>query len=277
MTPAFTRDSLEFELHRLSSAPRIIPRLAVLVNDPNMNPDDVIEVIRHDPALTTRLMAACKSAAIHHGAEVTNVSEAVGCLGFAQVYRIAVVIAFRSGFCGRFQVYEESADAIWQRAVATACFMEEFALEQDGDLGSAYTIGLLHMIGMFLLDWHCAEIPGARIPVRNLAKQLEMERKYSAFTHLEATALALDFWGFPREIYEPIRWYDRPQEAGEFVTKASHLQLAVSLSHDLGSPAIKAVFGSRNRPQLSPGGQSLDSLIPKVQRRLQAAIDFLRL
>ncbi|MFA5264410.1 MAG: HDOD domain-containing protein [Opitutaceae bacterium] len=277
MPSAFTRDSLEFELHHLSSAPRIIPKLAVLVNDPNMDPDDVIEVIRHDPALTTRLIAACKSAAIHHGTDVTNVSEAVGCLGFAQVYRIAVVVAFRSGFCSRFQVYEESADATWQRAVATACFMEEFALEDNGDLGMAYTIGLLHMIGMFLLDWHCAQIPGARIPVRNLARQLEMERKLSAFTHMEATALALDFWGFPKEIYEPIRWYDRPKDAGAFETNASHLQLAVCLSHELGAPAIKSVFGVKNRPHLSPGGQQLDSIIPKVQRKLQAAIDFLRL
>jgi HD-like signal output (HDOD) protein len=277
MPSTFTRDSLEFELRHLSSAPRIIPKLAMLVNDPNLNPDDVIEVIRHDPALTARLISACKSAAIHYGTNVTNVSEAVGCLGFAQVYRIAVVVAFRSGFCSRLQVYEESADAIWQRAVATACFMEEFAHEQNGALGLAYTIGIPHMIGVFLLDRHCSQIPGARIPVRNLSRQLEMERELSAFTHMEATALALDFWGFPKEIYEPIRWYDNPKGAGEFETNASHLQLAVNLSYELGIPTKKPVSKSRNRPLVSPGGRPLDSLIPKVQRRLQDAIGFLHL
>lgn len=276
MTPAFSRETLEYELNRLSSAPRIIPKLAVLVKDPNMNPDDVLEVIRHDPALTMRLIAACKSAAINRGDEVTSVTEAVQCLGFAQVYRIAVVIAFRSGFCGRFFAYQESADTIWQRAVACACFMEEFAIERDEDLGTAYTTGLLHMIGMFFLDWHCSQVPGARIPVGHLARQIEAERKYSELTHMEVSALALEYWGFPKEISEPIRWYATPEKAGNFDRQARELQLAIALSQDIFNP-IRAIFGAKTRATQNPDKLPLETIVPKVQRRLQAAIDFLRL
>ena len=73
MRSVYSQEILELELRRLSSAPRIVPRLAALVKDPNMNPEDVIEVIRHDPALTARVIGACKSAAVHHGGEVSNV------------------------------------------------------------------------------------------------------------------------------------------------------------------------------------------------------------
>ena len=277
MRSVYSQEILEFELRRLSSAPRIVPRLAALVKDPNMNPEDVIEVIRHDPALTARVIGACKSAAVHHGGEVSNVLEAVQCLGFNEVYRIAVVVAFRSGFCSRFSAYEISSDLVWKQAVAAACFMEEFALEEDQELGTPYTIGLLHMIGMFLIDWHCAQIPGARIPSRPFLRQLELERQHTGFTHMEISAMALEFWGFPREIVLPIRHYATPVEAGEFADTASALQLAVGLAQDISSPTLKNALVARTRPHLSPAGTPLENMIPKVQRRLQSALDFLRL
>jgi len=278
MALAYSREILEYELQRLSSAPRIVPKLAALVRNPNLNPEDVIEVIKHDPSLTTRLIASCKSAAVHHGAEVTNVHEAVQCLGFAEVYRIAVVVAFRSGFCTRFKSYDASSDAVWHQAVSAACFMEEFALEEDDELGTAYTVGLLHMIGMFLIDWHCGQIPGARIPTRPLSRQLETERKYVGLAHMEITAMALDFWGFPQEISAPIRFYCQPEEAPLALQgQARRLQLAVGLAQDLNNPNLKAAILAKQRPYLSPAGSPIETLIPKVQRRIQVALNFLKL
>jgi len=277
MRSVYTQEILEFELRRLSSAPRIVPKLQALVKDPNMNPEDVIDVIRHDPALTARIIGACKSAAVHRGEEVTNVMEAVQCLGFNEVYRIAVVVAFRSGFCSRFAAYEVSSDQVWQQAVAAGCFMEEFALELDREIGTPFTIGLLHMIGMFLVDWYCGQLPGARITSRPFLRQLELEREYTGYTHMEISAMALEFWGFPKDIVDPIRYYARPAEAGLHSEAAGQLQLAVSLAQDLGSPALKAAIAARTRPHLSPAGTPLESLLPKVQRRIQIAINFLRL
>ena len=279
ITPSYNREILEYELRRLSSAPRIVPKLAALVKDPNMNPEDVIEVIKHDPALTARIIAACKSATVNRGAVVTTVQEAVQCLGFAEVYRITVVVAFRSGFCTSFKAYECSSDAVWQNAVAAACFMEEFALEQDEEIGTPYTIGLLHMIGMFLIDWYCGQIPGARIPCRPFSKQLEAERKFTGYAHMEITAMALEFWGFPEEIIEPIRFYANSGESPALLhhAKAEQLMLAVSLAQDLASPNLKSSLASRSRPYLSPAGTPLENILPKVQRRLQNALNFLRL
>ncbi len=276
MSSVYTRDTLSFELQRLSSAPRIVPKLAALVKDPNMNPEDVIEVIRHDPALTTRLIAACKSAAVNHGEEVHSVIDAVQCLGFTEVYRIAVVVAFRSGFCGRFQVYDESADVIWQRAVSAACFMEEFASEADADLGGAFTIGLLHMIGMFFVDWHCAQLPGVRIPTRNLARQIEIERSRAGYGHMEISAMALEFWGFPKDMIEPIRWYMEPDKAGDHARSARQLNFAVNLAQDQAVSRVRAVFANRNRPVTTPAGNPLPPVIDKVEHRTQAAMAFLR-
>jgi HD-like signal output (HDOD) protein len=278
MAAVYSREILEYELQRLSSAPRIVPKLAALVRNPNLNPEDVIEVIRHDPSLTTRLIASCKSAAVHRGSEVTNVHEAVQCLGFSEVYRIAVVVAFRSGFCTRFKSYDASSDAVWHQAVSAACFMEEFALEADEELGLAYTMGLLHMIGMFLIDWHCSQIPGARISTRPFAKQLELERKYIGLAHTEISAMALDFWGFPQEISTPIRYYCEPEEApAEHQTQALRLQLAVGLAQDLNNPNLKAAIAAKLRPHLTPAGNPIEAIIPKVQRRLQVALNFLKL
>jgi len=278
MAAVYSLETLEYELQRLSSAPRIVPKLAALVRNPNLNPEDVIEVIRHDPSLTTRLIASCKSAAVHRGEDVTTVHEAVQCLGFSEVYRIAVVVAFRSGFCTRFKSYDASSDTVWQQAVAAACFMEEFALETDDELGTAYTVGLLHMIGMFLIDWHCSQIPGVRIPTRPFPRQLETERKLVGMGHMDISAMALEFWGFPPELCIPIRHYCEPSEAPRaHRLQAQRLQLAVGLAQDLNNPNLKAALAAKLRPHLSPAGNPLEPIIPKVQRRLQVALNFLKL
>jgi HD-like signal output (HDOD) protein len=278
MIPEYTREALEYELRRIPAAPRIIPKLAALVRDPNLNPEDVFEVIRHDPSLTARLIALCRSATVHRGSEVNTVSQAVQYLGFAQVYRIAVVVAFRSGFFVRFHAYQESADEVWRKALAVACFMEEFASETGDDMGESYTTGLLHMIGMFFLDWHCSQIPGAKIAKSTFETQLETERKLTGTTSLDISAMALDYWGFPKAICEPIRWSRAPQEGGVFGEQAARLQAAITLSQNLGVLTSRSVFGPRPKAlSLLVGGKPVESFAPIVHQRLAAAIDFLRL
>ena len=271
-----TRDILEVELHRLSAAPRIIPKLAALVRDPNMNPEDVIDVIRHDPALTARLIAACKSAAFHRQVEVSNVIDAVQRLGFAEVYRIATVVAFRGGFSGPFRVYEESAEEVWFRALATACFMDELALAEEGDHWAAYTTGLLHMIGVFFIDWHCAERPGFVIPLGSMPEQLRLEVECTGFTHMELSALALDYWGFGREIYEPIRWYHEPERAGPFAHQAQLLNLALDFSRALLAETKLTAYHRWWYAHVVRSTDPLGEVADRVQQRLQTVLEFLR-
>ena len=276
MDHELTRDIVEVELHRLSAAPRIIPKLAALVRDPNMNPEDVIDVIRHDPALTARLIAACKSAAFHRQVQVSNVIEAVQCLGFAEVFRIATVVAFRSNFSGPFHVYAESADEVWQRAVAAACFMDEFALEEEGDHWAAYTTGLLHMIGVFFIDWHCAGRSGAVIPPRSMPEQLRIEVERTGFTHMEISALALDYWGFAREIYEPIRWYHEPERAGPYAHQAELLSLALDFSRAVLAETKLTAYHRWWYAHVVRSSDPLDEVADRVQNRLQTVLEFLR-
>jgi HD-like signal output (HDOD) protein len=276
MDHELTRDILEVELHRLSAAPRIIPKLAALVRDPNMNPEDVIDVIRHDPALTARLIAACKSAAFHRQVQVSNVIEAVQCLGFAEVYRIATVVAFRGGFSGPFQVYAESAEEVWQRAIAAACFMEEFALAEEGDHWAAYTTGLLHMIGVFFVDWHCAGRSGDVIPLRSMSGQLRIEVERTGFTHMELSALALDYWGFPREIYEPIRWYHEPARAGPYAHQAELLGLSLDFSRAVLAETKLTAYHRWWYAHVVRSADPLGEVADRVQGRLQTILEFLR-
>jgi HD-like signal output (HDOD) protein len=276
MDHELTRDILEVELHRLSSAPRIIPKLAALVRDPNMNPEDVIDVIRHDPALTARLIAACQSAAFHRQVEVNNVIDAVQRLGFAEVYRIATVVAFRGGFSGPFHVYAESADEVWQRAIATACFMDEFALAEEGDHWAAYTTGLLHMIGVFFIDWHCAKRTGVVIPLRSMTEQLRLEVECTGLTHMEVSALALDYWGFPREIYEPIRWYHEPKRAGPYAHQAELLGLSLDFSRAVLAETKLTAYHRWWYAHVVRSTDPLAEVADRVQQRLQTILEFLR-
>lgn len=261
----------------LSMAPRIVPRLLALIQNPNANPEDIIELLRLDAALTAALIAVCRSAAIKRGDEVETVDDAVRCLGFLGVYRIVVLAAFKSGYSDHFYAYEDSPDALWRRTVMAGYYMDEFADELGGNRGLCYSCGLLHAIGMFYIDWHCEDRQLPSIPVSNRDLLLGIERTVTGTTHTELSATILDYWNFPAPIVEAIAYCDSIPELRHRHPLADALALAIRLAS-----ASKTELAQWSLPEVedkitTPGGNSLGPAIQRVEQLMQSTEHFMTL
>jgi HD-like signal output (HDOD) protein len=228
------RDSIIASIGDLSVTPRIIRHLSLFLKSPDADISPAVEAMKREPVLTAAMLAACNSPLHYRGEKPLSLEHAVLRLGFRETYRIALLITFRQGLRIANLPDNTVADYLWSRAITAACAMER--LSSTVHASAAYTVGLLHLVGCFILARNRCPLAvfNSTHPTAMLAAQ---EAAYGiAFP--EAGALALERWGFPAEIWMPIRFQLQPAEATEFIGETAHLARSVAV----------ADFIEQNRP-----------------------------
>jgi putative nucleotidyltransferase with HDIG domain len=224
-------------LKNLPPAPRVMPKLLKLLNNPNSLSTDIVELVELDASLTARLIGISNSAYYGSDAGITDLGEAVNRLGFKEIYR-TITNVYAKSFVGQsIKSYQIDAEERWFNSVATGLVMEIMTLRWNkGDSAAAYTIGLLHDIGKTAIN----EIFGsqyASVLERVESEQMELrhaEKLAFGFDHAEAGAALLKSWGFPDEIVEPIEMQYEPENAANYRTFASMLHLSRWIASGIG-------------------------------------------
>jgi HD-like signal output (HDOD) protein len=258
-------------------APRLVPRLLALVQDPDANPEDIIELIRMDAAISTMIIAVCRSAAIQRGEEVSSVDDAIRCLGFLGVYRIVLLLAFKRGYSDSFYLYRDTPNRLWRRTILTGYFMEEFADEIGANRATYYSCGLLHAIGMFYIDWHGESRKLPPIQIEDRRQMLSAERALVGHCHTELSAMILEFWGFPDTITKTVGQCDAAASQIGIAPGARHLALAIRLACAPQSLVASLIKGTTSEDLISPTGLPLGPIVERVVRHLECSERFLAL
>src|SRR5438045_7861595 len=85
-------DALIAELRHLPAAFEIVPRLLLLLEDPDADCDGMADVIRIDPGLTANVFRIANSARWGAAGKAASLSEAILRLGMREVYRLVIEI-----------------------------------------------------------------------------------------------------------------------------------------------------------------------------------------
>lgn len=221
------RDSVIAAIGELAVTPRVIRHMAVFLGSPDADIRPALEAMRTEPVLTTALLAAGNTPSHSRGQKLLTVDAAVLRLGFRETYRIALLVTFRQGL--RIPGLPDSriADHLWSRAVTTACAMEKLTLD-PAQREFAYTVGLLHLIGAFVLARN-AVLEGLWDPTHPASLQRVLEASMGA-DFPEAGGIALRHWDFPEEIWVPVKHQLTPGSARGHTTVTARLASAVRLA-----------------------------------------------
>ncbi len=235
-------EELVRHLEFLPSAPRILPRLKQLLSDGNSSIHEVVELVRLDPGISARVLQFGNSAYFSHGLRCYTVEEAVNRVGYDQIYALVSTAVASQVLVRPLESYGMDADASWQNAVACALAAEMLADCVKADRKVAYTIGLLHGIGMIAIDdWVLHNQPGLRFTSAGLPLECCVsERSVVGFHQAEAGAALLRLWEFPQVMSEPVRWQYLPGGT------AAHFQLA-ALLHT--AKAVRTLVLQPNAPK----------------------------
>lgn len=254
------RDSIIASIGDLAVTPRVIRHLSVFLKDPNNDMSPAIEAMKAEPVLTAAMLAACNSPAHYRGERLLTLEAAVLRLGFRETYRIALLVTFRQGLLIRNLPDNRHADYLWSRAVTAACAME--ALSPSAEAAPiGYTIGLLHLIGCFILARNGAKMAG--FDSTNPAAMARAQEAACGMAFPEVGGLALQQWEFSPEIWVPIRFQQAPAEAGKFSDFAFLLSRAVALAHFIEQCRPDSPI---YRPSVI-GGAFTDPVVGKVEAR----------
>ena len=212
----FSPEDVIREVKNLPSAPKVLPRLKQLLSDPNSAMHEIVALIRLDPGIAARVLQTANSAYFNSkGVRCVMVDEAVQRVGYDEVYELVAYAVASQVLARPLDVYEIEADALWRSSVACAIAAELVAIRVGQDHNIAYTIGLLHRVGMVAIDeWALRHAPGLKFKAAPLPRETaETERAVLGFSQAEVGAMLLEQWNFTAEMSDPIRWQYAPHSS----------------------------------------------------------------
>lgn len=209
----------------LPPAPEVLPKLVRIMQDPDTDSNDVVELISTDPGIIAGVLKLSNSGAYSPPSPVTDLNDAVNLLGIKEVYRIVSLVTSGEFLDGALPSMDIKKGCLWEHSLAVALLMDIIAKDITEMEGLPYTLGMLHDIGKLLMHLGCGE------SYVDIFKKVETERlsldkaedEKLGFDHARAGATMLEEWNFPEEITVPIRYQYNPDEA------PSHKELAGAL------------------------------------------------
>jgi HD-like signal output (HDOD) protein len=213
---------------KLPPTPQILPRLQSLLRNPDSGIHDIISLLKVDAPMTAQIVRLSNSAYFGASDPSQSLEEAVGRLGFREVYKVVSMAATSQVFGGDIPAYRLKKGELLSHSIACAVAMVEVDSHgmQEG-LDTVYTIGLLHSLGKVVINQYYLK-HGLEIYTADAETEFTpaLERKLLGFDHADAGAAILRKWNFPKEIYEPIQFQYNPLEAPSVSVGACMLYVA---------------------------------------------------
>ncbi len=201
----------------------IFGRLEGLLRQPDTGLDEIVDLVRVDPALTFQIIRLGNSAFYGLKNHCDSLEEAVARIGFGDIHSLVGLVAARHACQQDLPAYQISAVRFWENAVATGQVMSALAARNGTDANTAYSTGLLRNLGRIVLNNHVGAV---RYPGAAGAPDLAAwEQATYGLTGAEAGATLLEHWRFSAATVSAVRSHVAPATAGE-VGAAAMLHLA---------------------------------------------------
>lgn len=277
---ALSPEDIVREVKHLPSAPKVLPRLKRLLSDGNSAMQEIVALVRLDPGIAARVLQTANSAYFRGGIRCTTVDEAVNRVGYDQIYELVSYAVASQVLVRPLDVYGIDADELWRMSVGCA-FAAEILAERTGqDRNVAYTIGLLHCVGMVALDeW---AIRGGRSVFFHTVgfprEANEAERAVLGFTQAEAGAALLQHWDFPQTMADPVRWQYAPRASAGHSRMACLLYAAKWIRSAVCAPPGQARPPFPEAVQMLPlglGPAALSEMVNETSSRIAAVSSLL--
>ena len=203
---------LEAYAREMPLATTVVPRLQSLLHAEAASIGDIVDLVMLDPGLALRLIQATAGPRHRHRLPAADLASALLQLGAEEIYCVTATYALGRLLHRSLRCYGLGPTEFWRRSVACALAMADLAPAGGLDPRTAYTVGLLHAVGMVFIDRHfrCIGAPQLRFGPMPPERLPKAEMMLTGMHHARAAAFVLRAWGFDEEIAEPVEHQLRP-------------------------------------------------------------------
>ncbi len=215
-------DSKEI-LNKVKEVPLIsscASQLLQINNDPDHSLSDLVNIIKHDSALTANILKVVNSAAFGGRAHVTAIERAVALLGENIVVGIALTDTAAALFTNRLTGYAGEEGSLAHHDLKCAVAAKKIAghAKKVIHADSAFTCGLLHDIGKAILSNFLKGATGKLVNAIDAGKLKDFpdaEQKLFGVDHAYVGYEIAKHWNLPEPILSTIRYHHKPSEADD--------------------------------------------------------------
>jgi len=201
---------------KLPSLPGIALRLMETLRNNEFSYTEIAGIIQSDPALTARVLSVVNSAFYSLPVKVGSLERALSIMGVYAVKNIALSFVLLDGL----GVHADGAfdlNYFWKRSITAAVSSELLAPHFNLEGDDVFVPSLLHDIGVFIMylgrpnDYALLleEKKSSGLPLEMI------EERTFGFSHQVVGSEVLEQWGLPEDIYLPIRYHHRHEQAPE--------------------------------------------------------------
>lgn len=218
---SFERELREFlELGEdLPTLPDVVLELQAAFGDEMVGAADITSIIERDPALTAKLLRCANSPVFRRGEPVTSVTTAVQQMGTSNIRSTCLALGVVQSLAGNTATLDHRE--FWSHSAAVGMAAQRLwrmipkAPRQQAD--AIYTAGLLHDVGLLLLDQffpdRMREVTDVRVISGN--PQVTCERDTLGIDHGVIGGRVLTHWELPDVIISAVSHHHAPAHAPE--------------------------------------------------------------
>ncbi len=195
--------------------PRAAQQVMGMLRDPRVQIPRVAEVVSLDQGFATKVLRMANSAYFGLPRKVSNVTEALVLLGWANVRIVLISASVGPILCRGLKSYGMEEGVLWEHSVGSAFAAQMLAKDLEASAYSmAFTSGLLHDVGKVAVDMQLrGDLRKKFIEVMDTCGEAVAEREVVGHTHADIGGYLCDRWNLPPEIAEAIRFHNQPRSS----------------------------------------------------------------
>lgn len=207
-------EELASQIQEISSLPTVALRVMEIAGDPHAGASDLKAAVEADPALCVRMLRCVNSAAFSLRREVSDVGQAIAFLGFSRVRDLAVTATVSDLFRSSTPVATYDRGGLWKHLAATAICSRMIAVRtRIQGFEDAFLAGLLHDVGIILLDQHHHDpFKQVILSLTSHSTLCEVEQKFYGWNHAEFGARVGTQWRLPRTAISAVQFHHEPDQ-----------------------------------------------------------------
>ena len=188
----------------IATLPEITIKIINIVEDPKSTARDLHEVIKHDPALSTKVLKVVNSAFYGLPGQIASVDRAIVLLGLSAVKNISIAASISRLFKGEQLSDKFTAKDLWRHSLAVAVASKMICTAQgrsaSGD--EVFLGGLIHDIGILIeRQAHPEQLTEVVTRATNgEASFLDLETQIIGVDHQQFGMALTTKWKFPRHL-----------------------------------------------------------------------------
>ena len=200
----------------IPSIPLILIKIIRMLEENTSSAKELEELIRHDPALSARILRLANSAFYSFRARVKTIAHAITLLGTNLVTSLAIGINIFDSFTKGAKSESAYISQLWTHSFCVGVLAKEIwarngSARKDGEF--AFLCGLLHDLGKAVLFKTYPEHYSSVFAIVKSESDPDMshfEEEYYGSDHTVIGEMLAKQWGFPQDLARVIRRHHDP-------------------------------------------------------------------